>query len=93
MDKLTDIARGWYEFANARPYIKELMNKRLEICDTCPNKKQMDGFGKFIVQLINDSANTFKCGECGCPLSALCSNPNSKCKLGKWKPAGEDSYY
>jgi len=93
MDKLTDIAHGWTEFIKGRPYTRELMNKRLAICDTCPNKRQMTGAGKIIVQLINDKANTFKCGECGCPLSALCANPSSKCKLGKWLPAGEESYY
>lgn len=93
MDSLLHIARGWFEFAQARPYIQELMKRRLEICDSCENKVQMSAVGKMIVGLINDKASTFRCGKCGCPLSALCANPASKCKLKKWTAAGEESYY
>ena len=93
MDTLTNIALGWYEFAKARPYIQRLMEKRLSICDTCPYKVQMNGIGKVLVKMVNNKANTFKCGKCGCPLSTLTANPTSKCKDNRWSVAGEDSYY
>lgn len=93
MSTLANIARGWSEFAKAKPYTQNLMAQRLQICDQCPLKVQMNGLGKLIVTLINDQANTFRCGKCGCPLSALTADPSSRCKLGKWKAAGEESYY
>lgn len=91
--KLIEIAIGWYNYAHGGSYIKNLMEKRLSICDGCPNKKQLSATGVIIVKLINEEGSMFQCGLCGCPLSALTANPASACKDNKWKPAGEESFF
>jgi len=90
---LIDIARGWYNFTAGSSYVKVLMEKRLAICDKCPHKKQLSPAGKLLVQAINEDGNLFKCGICHCPLAALTSLPGSKCRDGRWGPAGEESYF
>jgi hypothetical protein len=90
---IMNIARGWWDYANATPYTKNLMEKRLAICDACPNKKQLSKAGKLLVQFVNEEGNLFQCGLCGCPLSALTSRPEASCKDKRWLPAGEESYY
>jgi len=91
--KLLDIARGWYNFAKGSAYIKRLMEKRLAICDVCPQKKQLSAAGQLLVQTINEEGSNYKCGMCGCPLASLTSLPEARCKDGRWLPAGEESYY
>ena len=86
--KLTQIAQGWANLAMDRN--RELALQRLEICDTCPSKRQMSSVGTVIVSSVNGESSTFYCAECGWPLAALSRVPEDGCKLGKWGP---DSYY
>jgi len=90
LKKLSHIARGWMNFIKGDPYVKEIMNKRLEICDTCVFKEQLSDTGKFIVNLVNNEASMFQCGKCKCPLSAKTADPTSECPIGKWGIAGSE---
>ena len=67
---------------------------RLAICDGCPHKVQISPLGQRIIQAINQSASTFVCGVCGCPLAGLTASPNASCKKGRWGVWHQDeSYY
>lgn len=82
---LTHIAQSWYNFIKASPEHKQMIDTRLSICDTCPEKSQISPIGKILLQAINDKASTFYCGRCGCPLAGLTANPEARCKLSKWE--------
>lgn len=86
---LVAIASSWYEFAKGDPETKNRMSRRLEICDSCPNKVQMDSFGKKIMSNINHPDAIYKCGKCSCPLVALASGKNNSCEF--WNK--EESFY
>ena len=91
MGTLKDIATGWYNFIVGGQDVKRMMQKRLAICDMCPNKRQVSQFGVAIIHALNEEGSTFKCGLCGCPLAGLTANPLSECQDGKWKAEGTNS--
>ncbi len=84
MSKLKDIAIGWYHFATSNNKVRYVMQQRLEICDTCPNKVQVSPIGAVIMELTNDKNNTFKCSLCNCPLAAMAAHPVPQCQANKW---------
>lgn len=85
MPALKQIAQGWFLFIKASPGNRVRMQRRLDICDTCPSKVQTTGTGRILTNAIgNNPENTFSCNECHCPLGALASVPQPACKLGKW---------
>lgn len=84
MSSLNLIAQSWYEYATGNQHTKDMMLKRLEICNGCPHKKQLNALGVLIVSSINQEGNLFKCGLCGCPLAAKVSHPSNICEAGKW---------
>lgn len=90
--KLTEIARGWANFVIQPDDLKALAAKRLETCDTCPHKRQMNSAGAFLITTINSQASTFICEKCGCPLAAKSINSGSTCPLGKWPMLDRTSY-
>ena len=73
MNKLKEIAVAWYRAANPTPEQKEIADKRLEICDTCPEAK------------VN-SVGIHYCGACGCPLNKKIFSPAGPiaCPKQKW---------
>ncbi len=85
---LIQIAKSWYNFSHGTDATKALMNHRLSICDTCPEKVQMTLVGQVIVTGINAEASVYKCGKCNCPLSPKTAHPANTCPLGKWGVAG-----
>lgn len=93
VQKLTNIAQGWYEFAKGSPQTKHLMLFRLSKCDKCPEKVEMDTLGKVIISTINNEASLYKCNKCGCPLASKTAAPGEACPLGKWGIAGTESMY
>lgn len=86
---LLDIATGWYNYINGNIGTKQLMDQRLRICETCPNKIQLNQAGQLLITTINEEGSIYKCGLCGCPLAALTANPSSACKDKRWKAFGE----
>lgn len=78
---------------HSTPYIKAVMEKRLEICDACTHKKQLSSLGKLIITSINEQGSTFQCGLCGCPLSTLTASLETSCKIKKWKSVSEESFF
>lgn len=87
------IARSWFNFIQGDIATKQLMFKRLEVCDKCTEKVQIDDLGKVLIQVINEEASTFQCGKCNCPLASKTAHPANECPLGKWKKAGDESYF
>lgn len=81
------IAKSWYNYAAGNEQTKKLMEERLQICDNCENKKQINRFGKTVLKFLNDDdirGASFYCGKCGCSLGPKTSNINSHCPIGKW---------
>jgi len=93
MESLVQIARSWFAFAKGEPYTQALMQKRLAICDTCDKKEELDELGQVLVKVLHKEGSLFRCGVCTCPLAGLTAGSANKCPLGKWKRAGEDSYF
>jgi len=85
---LLEIASGWYHYINGNQSTRQLMDKRLQICESCPNKVQLSGTGQILVQSIHEEGSIYKCGLCGCPLAALTANPSSSCKDNRWPAVG-----
>mgnify|MGYP000007494600 FL=1 len=81
---LIKIAQSWYDFIQASPETKQLMNLRLSICDGCQHKTEMSDLGKVLITAVNSAASTYSCGACGCPLSPKTANPANSCPLNKW---------
>lgn len=84
--RLNKIAQSWYNFIQGSDETKHLMASRLAICDICPNKAEMNSFGKIIVTAINSNASTYYCAACNCPLAAKTANKGNACPIGRWKP-------
>jgi hypothetical protein len=91
--KLTEIALGWFNVANASPAQQQMIHYRLAICDECPNKAQLSPIGKRVVEAINDKASTFYCKNCGCPLASKTASPGSTCPISKWSQWIEPQTY
>lgn len=93
LQKLRNIAEGWYNFAAGTPATRELMQFRLDKCDTCPEKVQMSALGELLVSTINNEASLYQCKKCSCPLASKTAAPGAECPLGKWGIAGTESMY
>lgn len=89
---LKEIAKGWVNFVIQPDDLKALAAERLEICDACPHKKQLNSVGQAIITTINSQASTYLCDICGCPLAAKSINSGSPCPLGKWPMLDRSSY-
>ena len=77
-----EIVNAWYNVVNHTPKQKELADNRLQICLTCPSKKE----------ILQGKEWSFVCGECGCPLKAKVFSKKSgkkACPLEKWGEAEE----
>ena len=69
------ISKAWFDSYFGSNQQKELSQKRLSICDGCPERTTATiGF-------------TFPiCAQCGCPLQKKIFSSNfNDCPLGKWK--------
>jgi hypothetical protein len=93
MNKLHQIAQGWYNFVHGSPEVKQMMDSRLRICETCPNKRVLNSLGQLIVKAIDDAGSVYYCGGCGCPLAGKTASPEASCPLQKWGPHTDQSYY
>jgi hypothetical protein len=82
--QLISIAKGWYNFINGTEEVKSLMQLRLNICDTCPDKVQLTTAGQKLIQAVNKEGSIYKCRLCTCPLAAKTNSPDEGCPAGKW---------
>ena len=64
------IIKGWFYRITHKN--KELVNKRLKICNTCKYRTQI-------------TKNIYVCSICWCELKAKASIKDEKCVIGKWK--------
>ena len=91
---LLQIVSSWFAFSQGEPYTKALMRKRLAICDTCTNKEALSSTGEVLLKVLTDDEDLFyRCGVCKCPLAGLTAGSTNQCPIGKWKRAGEESYF
>lgn len=82
MQKLNDIIQGWKNYLGDKPLNNE-EQRRVSICDKCPNKK----FSKTISVFVDDDIKEvegFVCNVCKCPLSAKIRSKHSRCPVNKW---------
>lgn len=84
--KLVEIAQGWLNLAKDDPILKEMAERRLDICDGCPFKKQLSGTGQAIIQVVNQEGSIYYCDRCGCPLATKTLAPDAVCPAGNWGP-------
>lgn len=86
---LLHIAQGWKNvMTSANP---NLALQRLEICDSCPNKRQLSPAGAWLLSKLNAESSVFYCAACGCPLASKATVKGEKCPNGLWPE--EPSYY
>lgn len=91
---LIQIARSWFAFLKGNPYTRSMMQKRLNICDTCEHKVQISAAGQVVMNILsNDPDATYQCGKCGCPLMSKTAETLNECPLGKWKANTKQSYF
>lgn len=70
-----EIAHAWITAKNPSESIKQLANKRVEICNKCEFKKE-------IIQKIELS---HICSKCGCPIKKKIFSPKKgACPDGRW---------
>jgi len=70
---IKEIVTAWGSKINPSPELKELAEKRLEICDSCESKDYVK-VDKF-----------YRCKECGCPLAGKSfSRKDHACPKNKW---------
>ena len=73
---IREIFKAWAIAKNPTDKQRDLAEKRMEICRTCPSK----------VQTIKNKEWSYVCGECGCPLSKkIFTDMDDACPLSKWK--------
>lgn len=87
MSRLLEIASGWYNMIRATPELQEMAKERLTICDSCPAREELTGATADVISIATRTqtgAVLYRCGKCGCPLSAKTLSPASHCPLGKW---------
>lgn len=89
MNRLTHIAKGWFTFANQPVALKGVIEARLNTCDTCDDKVQMNDLAQVVVSIINEEGSTYKCGRCGCPLASATASMPYACVAGKWRAVSD----
>lgn len=81
---LISIAQSWYQLASADGNVRELMERRLKVCDGCKFKRQLNWIGELILTSVNESGSQYHCGACKCPLGAKTSRYQNQCPKGYW---------
>ena len=86
MSKFLTIMRAWGLAMYHTDAQKELAEKRMNVCKSCPSLQEVDVKG-VLGEIVN---NYFQCGACGCPLTGKIYTPESvskeqKCPQGKWE--------
>jgi hypothetical protein len=83
---LTAIATGWYRYVTGSPLVRQRMKQRLQICEQCEHKQQVDAITGVVLDIAvpNSPGNLFRCGLCKCPLGPLSTLTEPGCKAGKW---------
>jgi len=79
---LKTISQAWFDSYFGTDSQKELAKERLNICESCPSKKE----------LFKNQAWSVVCGECGCPINKkIFSKKIKECPLNKWKEVDSNS--
>lgn len=69
LKEIKDIYIGWRNDISCSDEIKQMAERRMSICQECPNIK---------TELV------VRCGLCGCPLSKMLKVPERRCKDNRW---------
>lgn len=70
-----NIVRGYSKLLIKDADAEVLSQKRMEICSTCPLKRNLIKVG---------DKQYYYCGDCSCPLDAKTRVSEETCGLGKW---------
>lgn len=89
MTSLSTIAAGWFTFAKQPEELKGVIKARLDTCDSCDDKTQMNDLAQVVVSIINEKGSTYKCGQCGCPLASSTASMPYACVAGKWRAVSD----
>lgn len=88
LSKFLEIAHGWQNYISANPAVRELANRRLEECNMCPQRGEMNIVAASVIRSVGPSSQEskpmYQCNNCGCPLAAKVMSPESRCPIGKW---------
>ena len=80
---LKKIFTAWVTSLKPTDKEKELAEKRLEICNSCPSK----------IEKFKNQEWSFRCGECGCPIKRkIFTMENDACPLNKWLEVEKDYF-
>ena len=80
---LKKIFTAWVTSLKPTDKEKELAEKRLEICNSCPSK----------IETFKNHEWSFRCGECGCPIKRkIFTMENDACPLNKWLEVEKDYF-
>lgn len=72
MSKVGEIVKAWWIANNPNTQQSELAKKRLAICNKCDS-------------MVESVVFSFKCKECGCPISKkIFTDKMGTCDLKKW---------
>jgi hypothetical protein len=95
---IIEIITGWKNamyYNNLPEKTKQLINKRISICTSCPElsisrkdvKTNNFNFVKILENITGiqkNELNGLTCPKCGCGLNAKVANFGYKCPIGKW---------
>lgn len=84
MSRLIEAAEGWFNFITSTKGHKEVALSRLAICDKCPHKLELNYLAAAVLSVAKPGSSTYKCGKCGCPLSAKVLSMESQCPDDRW---------
>jgi hypothetical protein len=70
MNKAKEIITAYINLVTGDELVKQLAKERMDVCSTCPHKKEMLG-----VDI---------CGLCHCPLMAKAHSSINSCPVNKW---------
>jgi len=90
---LPQIAEGWRFFIEKDIHTQQLMLFRLNICNSCEFKVELNPIGKAVITTIDSTASIYKCAKCSCPLATKTASPSSACPMKKWGIAGTEAMY
>ena len=79
---LKTITQSWFDSYFGTELQKQLAEQRLEVCKTCPSRKE----------LLKNQEWSVICNQCGCPLNKkIFSKKIKECPLDKWKEVDSKS--
>ena len=81
-NKLAHIYDGWKNYMFESPEIEAMAKYRATKCAACPFMVEMRNMKVAEKHVLN--GKSYKCNQCGCPLSAKLRSEYDHCPIGSW---------